>query len=125
MTSLKAVLFAFWSRLDLPAYLSDCVPDDAQLPYLTYSVTQPALNSSTVLTVFNWHRRDSDGNTARSGMMGQIAQMIPVGGVMLPVDDGYIILRRNDADFQMDWQDDTDRDVIAGRTSYILTYYNV
>ena len=34
------------------------------------------------------------------------------------------MIYRNDADFQSDWQDDTDTDIIAGRTSYIVYYYN-
>lgn len=124
MTSLKAVLFGFWSQFGLDAYLSDCVPHDAELPYITYNVTQPAFNGETVLTAFVWVPRETKGNANRTTLMDRIADAIPVGGVMLPVDGGYIILRRNDADFQMDWQDENDSDVIAGRTSYILTYYN-
>lgn len=123
MTDLKAVLFQFWSQFGVPAYLSDCVPPDAVLPYITFSVTQPALNGETVLTAFDWHKREEDGNVERSAMMDAIAEAIPVGGVMLRVGTGYIAVYRNTADFQTDWQDDMDRDVIAGRTSYIIQNY--
>lgn len=125
MTSLKEVLYAFWSQFGLDAYLSDCVPKDAELPYITYNVTQPAFNGASVLTAFVWVPRETKGNANRTMLMDLIAEAIPVGGVMLPVDGGYIILRRNDADFQTDWQDETDTDVIAGRTSYIIQYYNI
>lgn len=124
MTDLKRALYAFWAGFGVPAYLKDHVPHDAVLPYITYSVTQPNLNGQTVLTAFDWHRREGGGNVARSAMMDKIAEAIPVGGVMLPVGGGYVALYRNDTDFQTDWQDDTDLDVIGGRTSYIIQYYN-
>lgn len=125
MTGLKTVLYTFWSQFGVPAYLSDCVPDDAVLPYITYEVTQPGFNGEAVLTAFNWHPRGADGNVARSALMDDIATAIPIGGLLLAVDDGYIILYRNDAGFQQDWQDDVDGDIIAGRTSYTLQNYTI
>lgn len=125
MTSLKQVLYQFWTQFGVPAYLADCVPSDAVLPYITYEVIQPALNGETVLTAFNWHERDADGNVQRSALMDDIAAAMPEGGLMLAVDHGYVIIYRNDAGFQQDWQDDVDGDVIAGRTSYVLQYYTI
>lgn len=125
MTDLKKALYTFWTQFGVPAYLSDCVPDNAALPYITYDVTQPALNSAVVLTAYNWHQRAGGGNINRSAMMDAIADAIPVGGAMIRVGDGYINIYRNDANFQMDWQDDTDGDVIGGRTSYIVQFYNL
>ena len=58
-------------------------------------------------------------------MMDKIATAMPVGGLLLALPEGgYLMIYRNDADFQSDWQDDTDTDIIAGRTSYIVYYYN-
>lgn len=125
MTGLKQVLYQFWSQFGVPAYLADCVPSNAVLPYITYEVIQPALNGEAVLTAFNWHERDADGNVQRSALMDDIAAAMPEGGLMLAVDNGYVIIYRNDAGFQQDWQDDVDGDVIAGRTSYILQYYTM
>lgn len=125
MTGLKEALYKFWSQFGPDAYLSDCVPQDATLPYITYNVTQPAFGRTAVLTAFVWVPRETKGNANRTTLMDLIAEAIPVGGVMLPVaGGGYIVLERNDADFQTDWQDDTDTDVIGGRTSYTLRYYN-
>lgn len=124
MTDLKRALYEFWSQFGVPAYLSDCVPDGAELPYITYTVAQPAFNGSTVLTAFNWHRRGENGNVERSSLMDLIADAIPVSGRFLPVGEGYVVLYRNDSDFQTDWQDNLDTDIIAGRTSYIVQYYN-
>ena len=43
---------------------------------------------------------------------------------MLAVGDGFAILERNDAEFQSIYNDPEDKDVIGGRTSYILRNYN-
>lgn len=123
MTGVKDALADFWSQFGIPAYLDDCVPKDATLPYITYGVTQSGFSGSAVLTAFNWHERLISGNRDRTEMMDRIADAIPVGGVMLQTDDGYIVLYRNDADFQTDWQDETDTDVIGGRTSYIAQFH--
>lgn len=127
MTGLKRALYAFWSQFGVPAYLTDCVPDDAQLPYITYNVRQPALNNATNLTAFNWHdaEKGGRGNTDRTELMDRIAAAIPGEGITIPVDWGYIILQRNETDFQIDWQDETDENVVAGRTSYNMRYYTV
>lgn len=125
MTGLKQVLYQLWSQFGVPAYLADCVPADAVLPYITYEVIQPALRGEAVLTAFNWHRRGENGNVERSALMDDIATALPEGGLMLAIDHGYVILYRNDAGFQQDWQDNVDGDVIAGRTSYILQYYTM
>lgn len=126
MTDIKDALTDFWAQFGIPAYLTDCVPDGAELPYITFNVTQGSLTGSAVLTAFNWHHRVISGNRDRTELMDRIAQAIPVGGRMLQLDQGgYVVLYRNDADFQTDWQDDMDTDVIGGRTSYIVNYYNL
>lgn len=125
MTGIKDALAEFWGQFGVPAYLTDCVPEDAELPYITYGVTQGSLTGSAVLTAFNWHHRVISGNRDRTELMDRIAEAIPVGGVMLPVTGGYIVLDRNDVDFQTDWQDENDADVIGGRTSYLVRYYNL
>lgn len=123
MTELKRALQTFWKRFGVPAYLDDCVPDGTEPPYITYTVSRANLRGSTVLTAFNWHRREPDGNIARTHMMDRIAKAIPTGGVFLHLENGYLDIRRNDAGFQTDWQDPNDPDVIGGRTSYEVIFY--
>lgn len=123
MTGIKKALYAFWSQFGVPAYLDDQVPDNAQLPYITYTVSRAALLGTVVLTAFNWHRNEAGGNIARTSMLDAIAAAIPEAGTPCRVPGGYIILRRNPATFQTDWRDPNDPDVIAGRTSYEVTFY--
>lgn len=126
MTGLKQVLYQFWSQFGVPAYLADCVPSEAVLPYITYEVIQPALNGETVLTAFAWCDREKPfGNLWRTRMMDDIETAIPVGGLMLAVDGGYIILMRNSSAFLRDWQDPNDLNVLGVRCSYIVQHYHL
>lgn len=123
MTEIMEALYAFWSQFGIPAYMDDQVPDDAVLPYITYQVAKGEFNSSTVLTAFNWHRRQLGGNADRADMMEMIAKAIPNEGVLLPIGREYLELRRNTAGFQTPWQDPEDANVIGGRTSYEVYFY--
>ena len=126
MTGLKQVLQAFWAQFGIPAYLTDDVPTDAALPYITYEVSLSAFNGSTVQTAFVWCDRESPyGNLWRTQMMDDIETAFPVGGLMVAVDDGYIILYRNTADFLKDWQDPVDANVLGVRVSYIVQHYHL
>lgn len=120
MTGIALALSRFWSQFGVPAYFIDLVPDDAVLPYITFDVAKAGFGGQIPMTAFNWHRDTLGGNQERTELMDSIAAAIPVRGVMLPVDGGYIILYRNESGFQQYWQDDTDGDVIGGRTSYII-----
>ena len=60
----------------------------------------------------------------RTEMMDKIETAFPVGGLMLAVDDGYIILYRNNSNFLSDWQDPTDLSVLGVRVSYIVQHYH-
>lgn len=54
MTGLKVVFQRFWSQFGVPAYLADDVPNDAELPYCTYSVSLSAFGGNTIQTAFFW-----------------------------------------------------------------------
>lgn len=125
MTELKRALYTFWSQFGVPAYLSDCVPDDAQLPYITYSVSTAGFGGQTVQTAYAWCDRDPGGNVWRTSLMDDIRTAIPVGGLMIPVGSGYIIMYRNTSDFLKDWQDPNDADVLGARVSYIIQHYHL
>lgn len=125
MTELKKALFAFWSQFGIPAYLDGCVPDDAVLPYIRYRFSRPSAMDVSLLTVFNHHRRDPSGNADRAEMADKIAKAICENGTKLPLDGGgFVVLYRN-ADFQSDYDDPNDPDVIGVRTSCEMYYYGM
>lgn len=125
MMDLMAALFAFWSQFGIPAYLQDCVPHDAQLPYIVYTVSNSGLNGMSIVTTINWHYAPDGGNRERAELMSAIAKAIPPNGVMLDVGEGYAILSPNDTDFQTIYNDPEDEQVIGGRTSCILQTYTL
>ena len=55
-------------------------------------------------------------------MMDDIETAIPVGGLMIDVDGGYVIIYRNDTDFLKDWQDPNDATVLGVRVSIIVQH---
>lgn len=126
MTGLKKALYAFWSQFGIPAYADDQVPDDAKPPYCTYSVSLASINGTTTQRAFVWCPDEKPyGNVWRTEMADRLQQAIPVGGVMLPIDDGYIVLERNTSLFLSDWQDINDESVLGVRCSYMIRHYHM
>lgn len=125
MMDIAKTLSLFWQQFDVPAYFDDLVPDDAELPYITFNVKTGNLNGNTILTAFNWHKNTLGGNLERTELLDKIATAIPVGGLLLTAENGYFFVYRNDVDFQSYWQDEENRAVIGGRTSYIVQCYNL
>ena len=55
-----AALKTFFSGFGLPAYAADSVPDDVELPYITYSMSVPEWNQKASLFAQVWDRRIPD-----------------------------------------------------------------
>ena len=125
MMEVARALYAFWSQFGVSAYLRDSVPEDAELPYITYDASFGDVTQENVLTAYNAHRKELGGNLARIEMLESIATAIPAGGLMIIVDGGYIELRRNTVDFQTMGQDENDPNILIGRTSYTVKYYTL
>ena len=50
---------AFWESFDIPAYNDTTVPDDAVMPYITYSVTTDSLNNVVNMNASLWYHSTS------------------------------------------------------------------
>lgn len=130
MTSLHQKLFSFWSQFTydgklIPAYYAGMVPDNAEFPYITFSVSRGDAFSQGINTAFVWFRRENGSSPMPkcAAVLGQIAEAIPRSGVMLKTAEGRVILYRNGSDWQTYMQDAEDPDVLGGRTSYQINYY--
>lgn len=93
----------------IPAYASTSVPDDAQLPYITYTVLTAAFGEpSCSLTVNIWCRTTSEAEpNAYAREMGKI---VPRGGTLVACDDGGIWIRRG-SPWCISYNDDTDSNI--------------
>lgn len=88
-----AAVQAFLSGFSLPAYAAASVPDDASMPYLTYSLPVGAfVDGETSMQVDLWYY--GDGEKAPNAKVQEISDAIGLGGVMLTCDEGGIWVKR-------------------------------
>ena len=60
MKNLAMALKTYFSGFGLPAYTTDSVPDDVELPYLAYSLAEPEWNQKATMYVQIWNRSRSN-----------------------------------------------------------------
>lgn len=80
----------FWSGFGIPAYDQNTVPQNAQMPYITYSVATNAMGSLTVLSGSLWYH--STSWEAISKKADEIAETIGYGYTLKKVDGGYLMI---------------------------------
>lgn len=82
----------FWSGFGLPAYDENAVPDNAAMPYITYSVATDSLEYIVLLTGSLWYRDTSWEDISIKAMEISIALK---DGIVIPLDErGYVYLYR-------------------------------
>lgn len=87
MTAEQAI-HAFWSSFGLTAYDENSVPDDAVLPYITYSLSVDTFNNTILNTINIWYRSTSWINVTNKAK--EIINTITDGGISIPTDKGII-----------------------------------
>jgi len=90
MYQAAAALKTFFSGFGLPAYAEDSVPDDVELPYITYSLSAPEWNTKASMNARVWDRTTS--NAGIIGKADQITAAIGTTGKKIPVEGGYLII---------------------------------
>ena len=121
MTKAQAI-YNFWSSFGIPAYEENSVPDEAQLPYITYEYISDSFGSELLLTASIWER--SNSWVSINSKAETIAQRL-AGGVSLPCEDGGVILWRG-TPFAQSMTDDSDKEVkrilLQIRAEFITLY---
>lgn len=79
-------LHSFWSGFNLRAYDETTVPDDAVLPYITYSVGDDDFGNTVYLNAALWYRSTSWDEITKKEM--EISDYITMGGRMVKYDGG-------------------------------------
>lgn len=87
-TTAKA-LKEFVGGFQLPAYALNTVPDDVQLPYLTYPLVEPEWNQKETFYIQGYFRTTS--LTAVLEKADEIARAIGTG-IRLEMDHGYLVI---------------------------------
>lgn len=88
-----AALNQFFSGFSLPAYPSTAVPDNAEMPYITYDYVVSAWELGEVAIIANvWYNTESEA--VPNLKADEISTAIGIGGKLIQTDDGYIWLKR-------------------------------
>ena len=91
MTNTAKALYQFFSGFGLDAYVEYSVPDDSQLPYITYQVIEPDWKESATIYARVWYR--STSYAAINAKVDEIRAAIGEG-VSLPTDNGAVYLTK-------------------------------
>ena len=88
----EQAIHSFWSSFGLTAYDENTVPDNADLPRITYSLSKAYFDEPVMLSASLWYKSTSWAEILQK--VGQIGYTIGLGGKVLITDDGYIWLKR-------------------------------
>lgn len=89
----RAQAFHAWaSGFGLPAYSSASVPDDAAMPYITYTYGFNSFGEEYEAELNIWDR--GNGEAFANAKTEEVYASIGHGGTMLPCDNGGIWIKR-------------------------------
>ena len=89
----EAAVYRFLSGFGVPAYASTSVPDQAEFPYLTYTLVVGEWGDGGVsMQVDLWYRTESEA--VPNAKVREISRHIGIGGTTVPCDDGMLWIRR-------------------------------
>ena len=88
----EAAIFQFLSGFGMPAYATSA-PNDAVMPYVTYSLSVGSWDSGEVnVPVRLWYRTSSEA--VLNAKAREMSSAIGMGGVTLPCDGGMVWVKR-------------------------------
>ena len=97
MTAEQAV-HSFWSSFGLTAYDENSVPDNAQLPYITYNLSYDAFENEVAMSGSVWFH--STSWTAITAVADSIYNELKHGGKVIKTNAGYIWIKRGSPFYQ-------------------------
>lgn len=93
-TNASAALYSFFSGFDIEAFPENVVPDDVELPYITYEASTPPVWATVSMRAHVYFR--SSAYWSVLGIVDRIYDAIGPGGIVLPFDGGALWLYRDD-----------------------------
>ena len=106
MLNTAKTLKTFFSSFDLPAYTVNNVPENTQLPYITYQLVEPEWDQQANLYCQVWWRKND-----LAAMLGKADAILAAIGTMkkFKQDGGYVVLYPATPLIQTLTDEDTDR----------------
>ena len=106
MKDFAKVLYEFWNSFGINAYPTNSVPDNAELPYITYEISKPDWSDQVPISASVWYRDTS--YIAISEKVHEIEKKIG-GGISIPVSNGCVVLYKETNFIQIqDYAEDRD-----------------
>lgn len=89
MIQVATALKDFFSGFGLSAYTADTVPEEVELPYISFSLQQPEWNQKASLYAQVWDRSRSNRTvqTVADEITAEIGQ-----GIKIPLESGYLVI---------------------------------
>lgn len=109
-------LVAFWNGFDIPAYDVGSVPDNAQMPYITFDVIRDSFGTEVFLSASVWYRSTSWEGIEQT--VEAISQKIGRGGIIL---DRLWVKKGTPFAQRVPDEDDTVRRYVLNITAEYLT----
>lgn len=93
MTEIAKALYSFYSGFQIPAYAEDSVPDDAKLPYITYTAPQSDTFTGATHQVRVWYAADKGApdNTKINAKADEILAVIG-RGIRMKAGEGFVYI---------------------------------
>lgn len=85
----------FWESFKIPAYDESTTPEEATLPYITYNVITSDFGDTVYPTASIWYKGTSWTNVTEKAK--EIESAIGLGGILVPFDNGYIWIKRDES----------------------------
>lgn len=89
MTEVAKALKTYFSGFGLPAYSTDSVPDDVELPYITYLLTEPEWNQKATMYAQVWQVSRSNSFILEKAdeIVGDIGE-----GKRIKINGGWLVI---------------------------------
>lgn len=111
----------FWSGFGLTAYDESNVPDDAQMPYITYGVGIDSIDAPVYLSASLWYRSTSWAEISQKAEEIEAA-IRDADPITMKIDGGRLYLTRGNPFAQrMSDEDDMVRRIYLNVTAEFLT----
>lgn len=92
MTDVAIALNSFFNSFGIPAYVEENIPDDATLPYITYTLAMPSWGEQASIQSRIWYK---DAKlTAINAKCAEIKQSVGEGK-SIRTDTGYVVLHQD------------------------------
>lgn len=121
MTQTAIALSKFWSSFDLPAFVEYHIPDDVDVPYITYELTEPHWQGQAAVHARVWYRDDTYEHI--NAKCDEIAAKIG-DGITLKTESGMIALFKDQAFMQYQPYEDETGVKIAYLSLILQAYTN-